>query len=112
MQDDYLDLLGSEAELGKPVGGDLREGKATYPVLLLLDDGVEEAGAILRRHAGGPEDVARMIALVEEHGADTRTREQIVAEATRALAALGRFADSEAKEGLEHLAQREIERIR
>ncbi|MDZ7702964.1 MAG: polyprenyl synthetase family protein [Trueperaceae bacterium] len=112
MQDDYLDLLGSEAQLGKPVGGDLREGKATYPVLLLLDDGVEEAGAILRRHAGTPGDVARMIALVEEYGADVRTREQIVAEATRALAALERFAESEAKEGLEHLARREIERIR
>ena len=51
MRDDYLDLLGDAATLGKPVGGDLREGKATYPVLLLLEAGVEEARAILRRHA-------------------------------------------------------------
>src|SRR5690606_13654150 len=35
LRDDYLDLLGDPVSLGKPVGGDLREGKATYPGLRL-----------------------------------------------------------------------------
>ncbi|HEX7022852.1 MAG TPA: polyprenyl synthetase family protein, partial [Trueperaceae bacterium] len=110
MQDDYLDLLGDPERLGKPVGGDLREGKATYPVLLLLEAGVPEARSILRRHASEPGDVARMVELVREAGADTRTRERIVQEAEQAIASLASFPPSEAAEALRHLAHREIER--
>lgn len=110
MQDDYLDLLGQAAQLGKPIGGDLREGKATYPVLLLLDQGVGEAKAILRRRASQTEDIERIIALVREHGADAITRTHIVAEAEQAMACLDIFEPSEAKRTLLNLAQREIDR--
>ena len=34
--DDILDIAGSEEELGKPVGGDLREGTLTLPIILFL----------------------------------------------------------------------------
>lgn len=37
MQDDLLDMIGTEAALGKPVGNDLREKKMTIPVILALD---------------------------------------------------------------------------
>src|SRR5262249_5624465 len=33
--DDVLDFTANETALGKPVGGDLREGKVTLPVILL-----------------------------------------------------------------------------
>ncbi len=110
MQDDYLDLLGDEKKLGKPVGGDLREGKATYPVLVLFDASVEEARAIVRRHAKAATDVERMIELVKEHGADKETKAQIIHEAQKAIAALNVFEDSEAKKALIGLAEREIAR--
>lgn len=113
MQDDYLDLLGDAERLGKPVGGDLREGKATYPVLLLLlEHQVHEAGDIVRRHASRADDVARMIALVREHGADERTRERIRREAARAVDALEIYEPSPAREALIALAEREIARAR
>jgi octaprenyl-diphosphate synthase len=111
MQDDRLDLLGDPAVLGKPVGGDLREGKATYPVLALFDLGVEEPRAILRRHAREPGDVERVVALVREHGTDRLAAEAIAAEARAAIAALEVFAPSPARAALEALAQRELERI-
>jgi octaprenyl-diphosphate synthase len=34
--DDLLDFTGEEVALGKPIGGDLREGKMTLPVIHLL----------------------------------------------------------------------------
>lgn len=111
MRDDYLDLLGDERVLGKPVGGDLREGKATYPTLVLLARGVEEARAILRRHAQNEGDVARLIALVREHGADTETRIQIEAEAEMAVAALAALPDHPAKAHLIELARAEVVRL-
>ena len=36
LMDDLLDFTGDTAALGKPVGGDLREGKVTLPIIRLL----------------------------------------------------------------------------
>lgn len=112
LRDDYLDLLGDAAQLGKPVGGDLREGKATYPVLLLvLEAASEEAQAILMRHGGNDGDIERMIDLVREHGADERTRALIGEEVDAALAELAAFPDSPARAALAALVERERERV-
>ena len=111
MQDDYLDLLGDAATLGKPVGGDLREGKATFAVLKLLDAGVEEARAVLRRHASQPGDTERMIALLREHGADEQARAEIRGAALSALTALHVFRASPERTILEGLAERELARV-
>ncbi|HEV8394695.1 MAG TPA: polyprenyl synthetase family protein [Vicinamibacterales bacterium] len=46
--DDLLDFTGDEVALGKPVGGDLREGKMTLPVIHLLQRGGEGAELIRR----------------------------------------------------------------
>ncbi|HKI59248.1 MAG TPA: polyprenyl synthetase family protein [Trueperaceae bacterium] len=113
MQDDYLDLLGDAERLGKPVGGDLHEGKATYPVLLLLlEHQVDEVRTILRRHASRDGDVARVVELVREHAADERTRARIREEGERAVEALAIFPASPARETLTALAEREIVRAR
>ena len=112
LRDDYLDLLGDSQRLGKPVGGDLREGKVTLPVLGLITDGVEEALAIVRRHAGDEGDVERMIALVREHGGDARTQTAIAEEVARARAALAPLPGGAARDALMALPEAELERLR
>ena len=47
--DDVLDFTGEEVALGKPVGGDLREGKVTLPVIHLLSRGDARANALIRK---------------------------------------------------------------
>jgi octaprenyl-diphosphate synthase len=113
LRDDYLDLLGDPQVLGKPVGGDLREGKATHTVLsLLLEHDCEEARAILARRAARPGDVERMAELATAHGAHERTRSEIEAQAEEAVAALGVFAPSPSRAALAALARQEVARLR
>ena len=60
--DDLLDFTGDEDALGKPVGGDLREGKMTLPVIHLLPAGRRGRGARpthRRRARGDARGVAR-----------------------------------------------------
>ena len=47
--DDLLDFTGESDTLGKPVGGDLREGKMTLPVIHLLAKGGPGAETLIRQ---------------------------------------------------------------
>lgn len=49
LADDLLDFTGVEQTLGKPVGGDLREGKMTLPLIHLYARGDARTQALLRR---------------------------------------------------------------
>ena len=111
MRDDYLDLLGDSSDLGKPTGGDLREGKATHSVLhLILEHDSEEARTIVGRHASVDGDVERMARLVRESGSDEVTRAAIAAECLRAESALAVFAPSAAHDALVALVRAEARR--
>src|SRR5207247_2990524 len=46
--DDLLDVTGDAEALGKPVGGDLRDGKMTLPLTNLLQQNEEVGGRIVR----------------------------------------------------------------
>ena len=49
LMDDLLDFTGDTAALGKPVGGDLREGKVTLPIIRLLAQSGPAARALVAR---------------------------------------------------------------
>jgi len=88
VRDDILDIVGTEAELGKPAGQDLAEGIYTLPVLLALADPV--AGPELRPLLGVPlgqpeRDKARSIVAesdaIAEAVAEARRYADLAAEA-------------------------------
>jgi octaprenyl-diphosphate synthase len=69
--DDLLDFTGELAALGKPVGGDLSEGKITLPIIHLLRQGNREADTLIRGivkdRLVSPEDWSRIKRLLSEH---------------------------------------------
>jgi octaprenyl-diphosphate synthase len=102
--DDLLDVTGDAAALGKPVGGDLREGKITLPIIRLLDrtgsDGVRDQIRAVVRDRGVTLDRWREIAkLLAEHRcldyAYTRATEHAEA-AKQQLTAFGPSAERDA----------------
>jgi len=119
MLDDLLDYAATEAELGKPVGNDLREHKMTIPLILALASGDTKLHDDVARFyarpgsdAAAPKDVTALVAAVERAGGFAKTREAIAGYVERAkmsLAPLGSsatraelvtLADSLAREGV------------
>lgn len=109
LTDDWLDLMGQESQLGKPIGGDLREGKATFEVLKLLE-GVHahEVREILERGASVTGDIERIHLLVAEQG--NLSQQEIARRLCVAQNALTHLPDSKAREALHALTHREITR--
>lgn len=69
--DDLLDFTGEAEALGKPIGGDLREGKITLPIIHLLKSAGAEAETLVRRvvrdRSITSDEWARIKALLAEH---------------------------------------------
>ncbi|PJM75250.1 polyprenyl synthetase family protein [Bifidobacterium simiarum] len=81
LADDLLDVCADPTVTGKPVGGDIREGKRTVLLADALDAAGDDDAAYLRRcfEAAGrdDDDVRRVIALFHGTGAVQRSRERI-----------------------------------
>ena len=112
MRDDYLDLMGDGKVLGKPVGGDVREGKITLITLYLLERAPGEVEPILARRGAEPGDIERLRSLAVATGAANAVVEAIATRAERAVAALDPLPDSPAKAQLVELARSEVRRVR
>jgi octaprenyl-diphosphate synthase len=110
--DDLLDYEGNRDELGKNVGGDLREGKPTLPLLVAM----ERAGGTEReliRNAiihGEEARLAEIIAIVKDTGAIDATRDAAEREAARARECAQLLPESAARSALIDLCFRSIHR--
>ncbi|MFM8864749.1 MAG: polyprenyl synthetase family protein [Limnohabitans sp.] len=85
--DDVLDYDGNTAEMGKNLGDDLREGKATLPLILAMQRGNAQQAATVRSaiETGSVEQLVEIAAIVRETGALQATRSAAAAEAQRAI---------------------------
>jgi octaprenyl-diphosphate synthase len=110
--DDVLDYDGDAALMGKNLGDDLREGKATLPLIVAMQRG-NPAQCALVKHAIEQGDVAALadiVHIVRETGAMQATREAASAEAQLALNALRVLPDSLYKEALSDVASQLLDR--
>jgi octaprenyl-diphosphate synthase len=103
--DDVLDYTADEAALGKPIGGDLREGKVTLPVILLLRDAGAEATELVQRviaeRTVTPEDWRKIKELLARHGSVDAAFKRAVTYAGQAKQELaGAFPVSVERDGL------------
>ncbi|GMM62417.1 polyprenyl synthetase family protein [Novosphingobium pituita] len=101
LADDAIDYDSDASEMGKDQGDDFREGKMTLPVILAYARGSEDERAFWREAIAGnrnsDEDLATAIALIRKHDAVQATRERARDYAQRAIDAIARFPDSDAK---------------
>jgi geranylgeranyl pyrophosphate synthase len=83
--DDYLDFFVDSSITGKTPYNDLREGKVTYPVMVLMKC-LKEAGSptdairfleVLGNPASGAADWAWVVRLMESHRVDSFIREDV-----------------------------------
>lgn len=96
--DDVLDFTAREKTLGKPVGGDLREGKVTLPVVYALEcaSGEERrlVEMILSQRNYDEVPFVRILALLEKYRGIERVRERAQAFTDKARQIIGEFPDS------------------
>lgn len=100
MLDDLLDVTATEADLGKPVGNDLREQKMTLPLLVALRRGDEQLRRDVERCFSDGEDPQagrRVIEQMRACGALEAAREIIAQESGRALDCLAGLTNAPAK---------------
>jgi octaprenyl-diphosphate synthase len=96
--DDVLDFTAREKTLGKPVGGDLREGKVTLPLVYALERATADERAlvetILRDRSYENVPFKRILALLEKYQGIERVRERAQAFTDKARQTIGEFPES------------------
>jgi octaprenyl-diphosphate synthase len=113
--DDLLDFIGDPEILGKPTASDLREGKATLPVIDLLETGSARGREIAGRIAHGdarPDDGESLTALLHESGAIARAQALARHHADLAVRQLEGFPDGPARQALHGVPDLLISRSR
>ena len=96
--DDVLDFTAREKTLGKPVGGDLREGKVTLPLVYALERATAPehrlVETVLRQRSYEEAPFARILALLDKYQSIERVKERAQAFTDKARGIINEFPDS------------------
>jgi heptaprenyl diphosphate synthase len=90
--DDVLDYVGSEDEIGKPIGHDIAEGFATLPLMLAMEDRLTSArlrGILIEGKPLDGDEAQQVVALVRASGGPQRALARARALASDAQRQLG-----------------------
>jgi len=110
--DDVLDYVSDSTTLGKNIGDDLAEGKATLPLIYAIERTDAARAASLRRaiETGGLDSLDNIVAAIRDSGALERALERAQGYADAAIAALSTLPQSAAREALAVLARYALKR--
>ncbi len=110
--DDVLDYDGDATEMGKNLGDDLREGKATLPLILAMQAAAPADAAAIREaiETGSTEQLQRIVDIVRRCGALQGTRATAAAQAQRAIDAARALPPNEYTDSLLELAAQLLQR--
>jgi len=108
IRDDILDLCGTEKQLGKPPGSDIRQGNITLPVIYALQDPKRRSELLgelaVIQERDGQTDVNRFIQLVRESDGIRRSDELASRYIQKAIDSLHTLPDIQAKRDLVEVA--------
>ncbi|NBJ16218.1 MAG: heptaprenyl diphosphate synthase [Dehalobacter sp. 4CP] len=104
--DDILDITANPKELGKPVGGDIRQGIITLPMIFALKDSPqkERLKELLGQKTKTDAEVAEAIQLIIQAGGIDKSRKIVEQYIDKAKANLQELPDVPAKDALIELA--------
>ena len=110
--DDVLDYSGDADALGKNLGDDLAEGKATLPLIHAMAQATPELRARLRAivETGDTDALPEVLAAIEAAGSLDYSRARALAYAEAAERALAGLGDNDAVAALRGLARYAVER--
>ncbi len=105
--DDILDFIGTEEEMGKPVGSDLSQGTLTLPAMLLLERSPGEDNPVrkLFQARGGNQYITQAIEQVRNSPIIEECFKVATEYCDRACQQLERLPDSESRSSLYGLAE-------
>lgn len=104
--DDVLDYDGAASEMGKNLGDDLREGKATLPLIAAMQRADAADSGLVRSaiETGSTDRLDAIVRIVRDTGALEVARAVAASEAERAMAAIAGFPPNEYRSCLLQLA--------
>jgi octaprenyl-diphosphate synthase len=110
--DDVLDYAGDASVMGKSVGDDLREGKATLPLIAAMQRGNPEESATIKKaiETGDLSMLELIVSIVKRTGALDVARNAARQEALRAISAAKRLPKAPHTDCLIQLATQLLER--
>ncbi|HET7063990.1 MAG TPA: polyprenyl synthetase family protein [Rudaea sp.] len=110
--DDVLDYVSDAGTLGKNIGDDLAEGKATLPLIYAIERAPPDQAASLRRaiESGGLDSLDNIVAAIRDTGAIQRARQRAQEYGDAAKAALSTLPHSPARDALLVLADYAVDR--
>ena len=110
--DDALDFNALPEELGKNLGDDLAEGKATLPLIHAMQVGSEKQRTLIRKSIieGGLQQLDAIQDIIESTGALLYTEKRAHEAADIAIDALSGIPDSEYKQALISIAEFAVKR--
>src|SRR5665647_718074 len=108
IRDDILDLCGTEQQIGKPPGSDIKQGNITIPMLLALQETslreplLKEIARI--QAVDGQTDVSGFIKMIRNSNGIVKAEDMAAQYIAKAIAALKELPDAQAKQDLIRIA--------